>query len=282
MTLTLKRRIERFAVIALLFSVLGCSETVGESRYQLAEKFYDEGKFDAAVTEWEHLSRREEVPDLVARSLFRAAEASDVGLNQPQRAAELLQKMIYRFPNHPWNNRGMWLLGNLYFEKLERYDLALAHYRRMSEQGQFSDKIEVVYERIARSAALLYRFEEAIVACRTLEGLARNTAWKERATAARAAVLLTAAQSTERNDRDAAPAKFELAKQAYLELQKNFPGKEKDPVVIYELATIDESLGRLEEALTLYKSIVDRYPSPAVVKLKLKKVEQRLLQRKMD
>lgn len=246
-----------------------CSSKTSTKHYVLAEKLWQEGRYAAAVTEYEKVTRLDPGGKLGLQSVFRAAMTQMLFTQQYNEAIEKFQ--LYIRLAEPSQNvfEAKKQIAEIYYSKLQDYDQAIKQikYIEKTETPPVNETIELKF-RVAKSFFYLKKFDFAIQELNELISGYKNSHIEERALFEKAQTLTTwASQKTEM---------YTKAHEALNEFLKKYPKSDNQVEALFLKASALEEQEKLDQALEIYESIKQTYASPKVILIKLTRIQERL------
>ncbi len=269
------------SITALAFGVAaggsGCSVDSAKSRYLLAEKLYNDGKYSAAVNEFEKVVAKEPRGKLGLQALFRAAITQALYLNQYAEAVRKFRSYVEasQNPSAIWEAQRQ--VGEILFIKTEQYEQAISHYRGMLKLRPSAEEAPEMLFRIAKSHFFLYQFDEAIGAFQELVRKHPASRWAEQASFQMGVTYFTRAgrSGSAVSSTDA----FQESMDAYQRFLKRYPNSNWAPEAKFGIAACLEEMDQLDAAYHSYEALRTSYPSPKVIEIKLARIKERKEQR---
>lgn len=263
-------------ILALSSSLLGCSIDSAKSRYLLAEKLYNDGKYAAAVNEFEKVVVKEPRGKLGLQALFRAAITQAVYLNQYAEAVRKFRSYVEASTDQTAIWEAQRQIGDILFVKTEQYEQAIPHYRLMLKvRGGSLEAPEMLY-RIAKSHFFLYQFDEAITTYEELIKRHSGSKWAEQAAYQ---IGMTHFTRAGKSGGLSVNESFQDAMDAFQGFLKKFPKSPLVPEARFGIASCLEELDQLDAAYHQYEALRNLYPSPKVIEIKLARIKERKEQR---
>lgn len=256
----------------------GCTLDSARSRYLLAEKLWTEGKYEAAVTEFEKVTQRDPKGKLGMQALVRGASTQTLFLDEHIEAVEKFKAFTKISPDKDAGWSADKQIGEILFAKLKRYDEAINHYRALLNARRDSEDTPLFLYRIAESHFYLWEFEEAAERYREVAKRFPNHPLGVRSAYEIGVALYTSGEQTPGGDGPGMGA-YREAIEAYRRFIKTYPDSEWVPEARFGIAACLEELDRLDEALNEYEKIGENYPSPKVIRIKITRLKQRMAQR---
>ena len=255
-----------------------CSVNNAKKSYVLAEKFWGDGQYAAAVLEFERAFAKDPKGKVGQQALYRAALTQALFLSQH---AEAIRK-LKSYAELTDDQQNLWeakkLIGDLLFSKLEDYGHADQHYRGLIQSNPKAPEAPEFLFRVAKSRFFLGDFEEAITLFRQLAKDRTKSAWAERAAFE---IGITYFTRGEQNTAGATPLLevYQEAIDAYEEFIKQYPTSALIPEAKFGIASCLEELDQLDAAYHAYEGLLNSYPSPKVIQIKLARIRERKAQR---
>lgn len=267
----------RAGVLLLVFSGAGCSVDSAKRHYVLAEKLWTDGKYSAAVNEFEKVAARDPHGALGTQALLRGATTQALFLAEYPAAIQKFRRFteISHDPAAVWDARKQ--IGDILFNKTEQYDQALRYYEDLIRmQPDAPEHGELMY-RVARSQFFLGRFDDAITTYLKMIHEFPKTTLAERAAFEIAQTHLARGEQT-----GATHSAQDLLKTAMVSYQgflKQYSQSPLVPEAEFGIASCLEALDQLDAAFQAYEALLDRYPSRKVIEIKLERIRERKAQR---
>ncbi len=276
MTGSVTLSVKRFLIATFLLGLFACSADSAKRHYVLAEKLWTDGKYAAAVSEFDKVAARDPRGKLGTQALLRAATTQALFLSQYSEAIEKLKRFTEISADAPavWDARKE--VGDLLFNKTDQYDQAYRYYQSMLQIRPNAPEVPEFLFRMARSQFFLGHFEDAIA---TYEQIIRghaDSSWAERATFEVAQSLLT--QGEQVGSRSGQEL-FKTAMNDYQGFLKRYPQSGLVPEAKFGIASCLEATDQLDAAFQAYESLRSTYPSRKVIEIKLARIRERKTQR---
>lgn len=266
-----------WAALVLLLIGSGCSVDNAKRHYALAEKLWTDGKYAAAVSEFEKVSQRDPTGKLGTQALLRGATTQELFLKQ---YAEAVQK-LKRYTEISHDDASVWAarkqIGEILFNKTEQYDQALRWYQNLLQLQPKAEEVPEFTYRVARCQFYLGKFEDALASYLLIIKANPQTQLAERATFEIAQTHL--AQGEQAGTARTAQDYFKNALAAYQDFLKKFPKSSLAPEAEFGIASCQEATDQLDAAFQSYQALLDTYPSRKVIEIKLERIRERKTQR---
>lgn len=298
MTPNIRRALARGGLAGLLLSACGVNSP--DRHFLLAEKLWTEKKYAAAVSEFEKARKKDAQGELGFKALYRAATTQAVFLQEYPEAIDKLREFL-KDPRaqteHEMAMVARELIGEILYSKLRHFDQAMGFYEDLlrdpllptqigkDEQGQ--EKLAEWNYRVAKSAAESYRFDLARNHFERLRTEFPKTSQAERALFELGQLYFTAGEQraeqlglidpkTGKGDEKDVFRKAIKHYEAYL---KNYPRGDRRQEAWFGIASCYEELDQLDEALVKYQALIESYPAPGVIQIKIARLTERIKQR---
>ncbi len=271
---TLVRRFTKAPILSVLFLLLlGCSLGVGEKHAQLADEYIRQGKYLSAVEEYTRVVNYGGRSPLAIKAQQQIAFIYDNYLKDFPRAIRAYKDLYKRATDARIKMEARWAIARIYAERLENPIAAADEYRGLY-QNEAKDQKEAPQICLAWAKALMDsgRFKDAAEVFEEF----RKTFPAHRDGPR---VLLDEASAY------LADRRGDEAKQRYRELIEKLSGQVVYNSIIaeayYGLGNALELNEDLDAALAAYRQSLSMYPNPAVVELKIQRVEKRKKERRL-
>lgn len=277
--MSVRQKQVRAALVALLLGTsLGCSANSAKNRYILAEKLWTDGKYSAAVGEFEKVIARDPKGKLGLQALYRAALTQSLYLSQHVDAV----KKFRTYVELSGDSAGAWeaqkLIGEILYSKTEQYDQAIQHYRGMLKAKPQAPEAAEFQFRIGKSHFFNWQFDQAIAVYQELEKKHPNTPWAEKAAFEIGVTHFTRAGS-QGTEQALTAETYQEAMDAYKDFLVRFPDSQHAAEARFGIASCLEEMDQLDAAYHQYEALRSTYPSPNVIEIKLVRIRQRKTQR---
>ncbi len=245
----------------------------------MAEKLWQEGKYQAAVSEYERVMQKEQGSELGVQAAYRAAMTEMLFLEDYTSALKKLTRVIEFSKESPLAHEAQKQIGEILFSKLEQFEQAIAQYQKLLQLYPDDAGRAEYWFRIGKSYYFLTRFEQAIS---TYEALRKNfpqSEWAERAL-----FEMGISSQTLGNQRQSQGGKaneaFKEALVKFESLAKEYPEHALAPQARFEIAACLEELDQLDAAQQAYETLRESYPNPQAIDAKLRRIKDRKTQKR--
>ncbi|MBC7693012.1 MAG: tetratricopeptide repeat protein [Methylotenera sp.] len=265
----------------LLIAATGCTGQGAKTRYILAEKLWNDGKYQAAVNEFEKVSQKDPESPLGLRALFRAATTQMLYLSEYNEAIRKFNRVVDLSKDSAMSWDAQKQIGEIYFSKTEQYNQAILHYKKLIQLKPEGPGVPEFTFRIAKSHFYLMQFDESIAAFKEIAQRYKSTPWAEKA------AYEIGVTSFTRGGHPGAPDTVSVSPhEAYQEAMDSFgrfiklyPESPLIPLAKFGIANCLEEMDQLDAAYHQYEAIRSTYPSSQVIDIKLMRIRERRAQR---
>lgn len=264
-----KQKIKLFLFI-LFIHLTGCGSSKIKSQYIIAEKFWNERNYEAAVIEFEKVTKIDSESELGKQALFRAAMTEAVFLKKYKSAIQKFQIYIKLNPGEDKIWESNLQIGEILFNYSQNFEAALIHYQNLLNQFKKAKNTPEIYFRIGKSFSNLQDFNKSIEAYEELirtfpkyESI--DEVYFEKALNF---VVLGEFKSQKIAKKIGKTDFFEGIKQLN-EFINKFPRSKHVPEAQFWIANSAEENGDLKNAILQYRELLRKYPNQNVIRLKL-------------
>lgn len=270
-------------IVLLLLGVVplsGCSVQSAKKNYVLAEKLWADGKYAAAVSEFEKVTSKDPLGKLGMLAQYRAAMTQAYFLSQYGEALRKLKRFdeVSTDPAAKWEAQKQ--IGEILFSQLEQFDQVILHYRSMIHLKPNDADVPEFLFRIGRSYFFLRKFNEAIETYQDLAQRFPDSSWGERGAYEVGICYYT--EGGKVLDSSKQPGKSESFQDSINSFQKFIQRYPKSPWSIqarFQIASSYEEMDQLDTAYRAYEVLKSEYPSPKVIQIKMIRIKERQTQR---
>lgn len=271
------RRTRALALSCAVFSMLlsACTSNTAKNAYVFAERLWSEGKYAAAVVEFDKVTQRDPKGRLGLQALFRSAMTQTLFLNEHQEALGKFEKYVQQGgqPETIW--AAQLQIGDIYFERLRNYSKAILHYQTLLELRPNSAEAPEILLKIGLSQHRIWAFDRAIETFNQIRARYPSTVWAERALFALAQAMM--AEGERKNEQlGKGEDSFKQAVKAFDEYLRLYPQSSRLPEAKFLLSSCFEQIDQAPAALEKLKEIESTYPVPGVVSVKIRRLEKKL------
>jgi TolA-binding protein len=265
------------AALAAAFGA-GCSIESAKKHYVLAEKLWYDGKYSAAVAEFDKVTAKDPHGKLGLQALFRAAVTQTLFLSEYEAAIRKFQTVsdLSQDPANAWEAQTQ--IGDLLFSKLDQYDRAIQHYQMLLQRRPDAPEAAEFLFRIGKSQFYLWQFQEAVATYREVLKRFKGSLQAERAAYELGVTFFT--RGEQRPDgRGPGIESYQEAIDAFEKFVRMFPSSKLVPEARFGMASCLEELDQLDAAYHAYEALRGIYPAPKVIEIKLARIRERKAQR---
>jgi outer membrane protein assembly factor BamD len=256
-----------------------CSVDSPRHHYSLAERFWGDKNYAAAVAEFERVVAKDSSSELAQQALFRAATTQALFLGQYSEAVQKLRTFIQKSSDIQLIWSAQTQIGDLLYSSLENYEQSILHYLSLLKTYPHSDEAPSFYFRIAKSHFFLFQFSEALQTYQRMILKYPKTIWSEKASFEVGMTYYTRGQR-QVGAKEGDASDFKKAISAYEHLIQDYPKSELISEARFGIASCLEELDQLEEAFRIYSELKKTYPSPNVIEIKLIRIRERMAHRR--
>jgi tetratricopeptide (TPR) repeat protein len=252
--------IKLFCLLLLIFLV-SCEQN-SELLFRRAEKYHKNNKYIEAVLAYTSVITGDN-DSLRQKAYYRIALIHYLNLKNFQKAIEIFELYLKKYPDGQKADEILKSIGDIYTNNYKKHDYAIGEYQKLIDYYPDSP---LVLEAIINMGKCYFKrnnYYQAIVEFKKAKKRFPESPLKPQ-------IDLEIASS------------FHLlgeTKKAIDIYKKIIKKSTKNPLVVvqakYNLASIYEEKDELDKALKLYKTIQFTYPNPAVINLKIDRVNYR-------
>ncbi len=269
-------------ILVVLFTASACTANHPKRHYVLAEKFWNDGNYISAVTEFDKVVQKDPKGKLGSQALYRSAHTEVMFLNRYSEAVKKFSAYSTSAQADPvlaWEAQKQ--IGDIYFVKTEQYDQAIQHYQGLLRLKPAPEEAAEYAYKIAKSHFYLWQFDEALLCYKQLYQGYPGTPWAEKALYEIALTHYTRGdQKGESATASRSGGAYHEALSAYETYLKTYPHGTFFVQAQFGVASCYEELERLDDAYRDYEALKGTYPAPKVILIKLARIKERLHQKK--
>ncbi|OFY98076.1 MAG: hypothetical protein A2Z97_04290 [Bdellovibrionales bacterium GWB1_52_6] len=273
-----RKRIICLMLAGLTICGSACSVNNAKRNYVVAERLWNEGKYSAAVAEFDKVYNKDSTGPLGLQALYRSAHTQIFFLSQYSEAARKLKIYADITKPSPQNWEAQKLIGDLLFSKMDQYDLAVQHYRALLLQKPVATEAPEFHFRIGKSLFYAADFSGAIREYRALIHGHPKSKWAEKAAYEIGVTFFTRGEQRP-DEKGPGTEAYQDAIDAYEDFLKKYPKSQWVPLARFGIASCLEEMDQLDAAYQSYAAIKGIYPSPNVIEIKLVRIRERKAQR---
>jgi TolA-binding protein len=258
----------------------GCTSNSAKKQYLLAEKLWTDGRYAAAVAEFDKVSTKDPRGALGIQALYRSATTQMLFLSQYGEAArkfKLFTEAPGVAPEAAWDAQKQ--IGEILFVKTEQYDRAIQHYDAMVKAKPNAREVPELLFRTAKSHFYLWQFDDAVRIYRQIAAKYTGSPWAEKAMYEIGVSFFTRGEQRNGTREKGSSGAYQEAIDAHQRFIKQFPQSPLVPQARFGIASCLEEMDQLDAAYRAYESLRGTYPSPNVITIKLTRIRERQAQR---
>ncbi|RYZ72129.1 MAG: tetratricopeptide repeat protein [Proteobacteria bacterium] len=277
----LKQRTKTGLGLVLLMAIMGCTSQSPRARFLMAEKLWQEQRYEAAVAEYDKVQQKEGPSDLGIQALLRSAQTETLFLNHHLSAIRRLNRLLEMKSGTPIAKDADKLIGEILFQRLEAYDQAITQYTRMIEKDERDPDRPEYFYRVGKSQYYLTRFNEAAQTYEALIRLFPSSRWAEKSQYDLG--LTWSALAGQRQVRgESASEAWKTAIMEFEQFKKTYGQSPLITHVEFDIASCYEELEQLTEAEEILSRIKFSDPrEQALVDQKLNRIKSRKTQKNL-
>ena len=245
----------------------------------MAEKLWQEGKYPAAVSEYERVMQKEQGSDLGLQAAYRAGMTEMLFLEDYTGALKKFTRIIEFSKESPLAHEAQKQIGEILFSKLEQFEQAASHYQKLLELYPTDPSADEYWFRIGKSYYYMTQFDRSILTYETLRKKFPNSEWAERALYEMGISSQTLGNQRQSQGGNANEA-FKEAMAKFTAFAKEYPTHVLASQARFETAACLEELEQLDAAQQAFEALKATYPSPQVIETKLKRIKDRKSQKR--
>lgn len=265
--------------IGLILQTAACGINSARKNYVFAEKLWEDGKYSAAVVEFEKVAAKDPQGKLGQQALFRAAMTQAFFLSKYEDAVRKFRVYIEMNKGQP----GVWevekLIGDIFFSKVELYDQAIQQYQMLLKQKEDTPDAPEFLFRIGKSQFYLTHFQDAETTYKQIMKLYPDSLWAEKAELEVAVTYFTRGDQL-RGGKDTGKESYQEAIDLYQQFIRKHPKSEAIVQAKFGIASCLEELDQLEAAYHAYSDLLSTYPDQNVIRIKMARLNNRRTHRR--
>lgn len=256
-------------IISLTLLVSSCTGGNIKTQYALAERLWDEGRYEAAVVEFNRVFERDPNGKLGHQALFRKAMTEYLFLRKYLAALSTFRQVLDSGADTQLLLESKVHIGSILFESLQDYELSVAHYRKLLEDPSTKAfRPEFLY-RIGRSQFLLGKLSDATATYGELITKNPNTRHSEQASFELVMIPFIHATPDDQKKADC-----DLAIQRAKEHLTRFPSSSHRIELEFVIASCLTDKEQYQAAEEIFKGLKGKYPTPGIIEWKLQKIKE--------
>lgn len=256
-------------VVGLTLLVSGCTGGNIKTQYALAERLWDEGRYEAAIVEFNRVFERDPNGKLGHQALFRKAMTEYLFLKKYLAALSTFRQVLDSGADPQLLLESKVHIGSILFESLQDYELSIAHYRKLQEDPTTKAFSAEFMYRVGRSQFLLGKLLEASTTYSDLIKKYPNTRHSELASYELVMVPFVHATPDDQKKIDC-----ELAIQRAKEHLEKFPTSSHRIELEFVIASCLTDQEQYQAAEEIFKGLQGKYPTSGMIEWKLQKIKE--------
>jgi len=229
----------------------------------MAEERWNQGDYLGAAWEYERIIHEYPKSGPAAEAYFWTGIIAYLYLHDPQRGLEAFSKLVADFPRSSQAPAALRYMAEIYDQRLGQPRRAIVAYQRLIGSSRDFQEIAESQYRIGEIYLELGDFDQARTEWELLMRRDPKGSWSDRALYRIGSTYFLQGQ-------------YLQAMAAYERLLVDYPQSELTIEAKYGIANALEETDRLEEALQRYRDLETHYPTPGVIRLRIKSIEKRL------
>lgn len=154
--------------ILFIFTSISCNIQTGKTHYILAEKLFNDQKYEAAKTEFLKVIEIDPKSSHSQKARLRLAKLEHIYLEQYIEAIKSYREFVFYSDNQELNYECEKAIADIFYSKLENYTESLNEYKKLYDNYPKSKERPFFLYQIARSHYGLLNFKKAIDTFQTL------------------------------------------------------------------------------------------------------------------
>ncbi len=248
--------------IAAAALLLSCSNDLSQ-----AEKFKEQGRYRSALESYLFFARAHPDHKKVPYALLEAGRIYLFNLHEPHKAFGVLKQLVANFPKSNYTISAQKLIADIAKNHLGDYRQAIVEYQRLIDIDVNSPHNAEYQLQIAKCYSELGDYKQAFVEYQALLKNYPSSKFVKDALYGIASSLYI-------------QGRYEEAMDYYKKLLKSDIDKKTAVQVRFGLASCYEEMDEYDKALEEYRAIEKDYPTPAVVRIRINKIEERMAKRR--
>lgn len=253
-----------FCVAAILLA--SCNARSPETKYRLAERLLEDKKYDAAISELQDIADKSPSSLLGLEAQLKIAQVQHLYLGRSQEAIGSYREYLKRAKDPRRKREVERTMGDLQFQSFENYDEAIDSYARLVKERPDSPDAEELLFRLGRAFFLKGQFGDAIRIFQLQKERFPSGPLRWKA-------------ELEIGNSYSGHGKCREAMRYFDNVISGAPA-DQSVLASFAKASCFEEQDDLDSAYEIFSSIRSKYPTPAVVELKMQKIKRRKILRK--
>lgn len=257
----------------------GCAADNIERKYNFAEKLWDEGQYELAVTEYQRVAAKDPKGTIGIQARVHAANILSLYLGKHEQAIENLEFIIANIRDEGLKKSALIEIGEIYYERLKDYRRAIPHFKRRLENSVTIEEKAELFFLIARCFFYLLKFDEAISSYSAVTRIAPGSYLAERAALEIAETYYTKGDKPNFIETEQPKENYRKALESFQSYILRYPLSMKLSYAYFGAAASLEALDDYERAYEEFLKIKDVYPYPNLIQIRMIRIKERLNRR---
>jgi len=246
-----------------MFFVISCTEQRQLSLLQEAEEMSAQGNYVEAINILKRTVRLKSYSRSATRAIYRIGYIYENFIKDFEQASknykEFLEVSVDPVLNYEVRKR----LANLYFENGNDPMLAIENYKKLLKENPKTLEADEFQLKIAEAFYRQNAFDQARIEYRKLIDNYPKSQYK-----IKARFELATSYYME--------GSYEIALETYRQIMRNFPQSEYSLESEFYMAQCLENLERIPAAIEVYQKLAPRYPSKAIVEMRIAEAKKKV------
>ena len=250
-------------LVLLILSTAGCEDARVEKLLQKANEEWVSGRNHSAIEIFKSVLEITPSGPYAEEALFRLGEIYHFGLGETTQAVTYFQEVALMTPKGQFAYPAQRYIAEIVEITFQDFEQAIIEYQKLiNEFSDTEDQPEHQY-RIASIYFKKHDYEQAMVELEILLDDYSESAWAEEALFRMIEILYTLHRCDE-------------AREMYSKFRVRHPDSAYTNEIEFIMASCLEDEGKLKLALARFKSLEGKYKYPALLKMKMEGVENRI------
>ncbi len=256
----------KFFLSLVCLGLFACNANSPENKILLAERFLEDKKYDAAISELQDLVDKSPSSQIGQEAQLKIAKIQQLYLGRTKDAIQSYQASLKYNHDEKARLEIEKTLADLQFQTFENYENAVASYKKLIQDNPNDPEVEHYLFNIGRALFFKTQFADSIHVYEQLKAKFPNGKYAKKVD-----LEIGNALSSE--------GKCKEAIKQFDKVIATGDGESR-PLATFNQALCYEEQDDLDKAYELLSSIKSQYPSPNVVVLKMQKIKRRKILRK--
>jgi len=249
--------------LILALGLSACEDSRAQNLLHKANDEWVKGRNHSAVEIFKSVLEVTPSGPVAEEALFRLGEIYHFGLGETDQAISYFQEVVGMTPRGTYAYNAQKYIAEIVENTFKDLDQAIIEYQNLiNDYNNLNENVEHQF-RIASIYLKKHNYEQAFVEYELLLENYPRSPWTEEAQFRSAEILYTLKRCPE-------------ARESYSKFKVDYPGSKFTPEIEFIMASCLEDEGKLKLALTRFQNLKDSYPYPALIKMKLEGIENRI------